>query len=86
MPAHMLGQSETKRQQLRRALHHQRAGVALPEGSRLEQERQQTAMPAPSATHEVTCTASDLHVLLATICAPLMQMVMMPFCALSSSG
>ncbi|KAL0028238.1 hypothetical protein WJX79_003509 [Trebouxia sp. C0005] len=39
MPAHMLGQSETKRQQLRRALHHQRAGIALPEGSHLERER-----------------------------------------------
>lgn len=39
VPAHMLGQSETKRQQLRRALHHQRAGIALPEGSQLERER-----------------------------------------------
>ena len=58
MPAHMLGQSETKRQQLRRALHHQRAGIALPEGSRLEQERHQTAMPAPSARSEVTRIAS----------------------------
>ena len=39
MPAHMLGQSESKRQQLRRALHHQQAGLALPEGSQLERER-----------------------------------------------
>ena len=39
MPAHMLGQSESKRQQLRRALHHQRAGLPLPEGSQLERER-----------------------------------------------
>ena len=35
----MLGQSETKRQQMRRALQHQRAGIALPDGSRLEQQR-----------------------------------------------
>lgn len=39
MPAHMLGQSESKRQQLRRAMHHQQAGLALPEGSQLERER-----------------------------------------------
>ena len=39
MPAYMLGQSESKRQQLRRALHHQQAGLALPEGSQLERER-----------------------------------------------
>ena len=39
LPAHMLGQSESKRQQLRRALRHQQAGLALPEGSQLERER-----------------------------------------------
>lgn len=44
LPAHMLGQTETKRQQLRRALHHQRAGIALPEGARLEHERRAEAV------------------------------------------
>ena len=66
MPAHMLGQSETKRQQLRRALHHQRAGIALPEGSQLERERHvETAELDPMSAAQVwsTCIKSlALHI------------------------
>ncbi len=61
IPAHMLGQSETKRQQLRRALHHQRAGIALPEGSQLERERHvETAELDPMSAAQVwsTCNKS----------------------------
>ena len=57
VPAHMLGQSETKRQQLRRALHHQRAGIALPEGSQLERERHvEAAELDPLSTTQVCKT------------------------------
>ncbi len=59
MPAHMLGQSETKRQQLRRALHHQRAGIALPEGSQLERERHvETAELDPMSAAQVSSTCN----------------------------
>ncbi|DBA75145.1 hypothetical protein WJX77_004936 [Trebouxia sp. C0004] len=59
MPAHMLGQSETKRQQLRRALHHQRAGIALPEGSQLERERHvETAELDPMSAAQALPTTS----------------------------
>ena len=64
VPAHMLGQSETKRQQLRRALHHQRAGIALPEGSQLERERHTEAAELdPLSTAQVcnTTHASSLY-------------------------
>ena len=62
MPAHMLGQSESKRQQLRRALHHQQAGLALPEGSQLERERHvETAELDP-------LSAAQVHVI---ICIPI---------------
>ena len=55
MPAHMLGQTETKRQQLRRALHHQRAGLDLPEGAQLERERHvETAELDPLGNSRVT--------------------------------
>ncbi|DBB17318.1 TPA: hypothetical protein ACH3X3_014362 [Trebouxia sp. C0006] len=60
MPAHMLGQSETKRQQLRRALHHQRAGIALPEGSQLERERHvETAELDPMSAAQVLPATSE---------------------------
>ena len=55
MPAHMLGQSETKRQQLRRALHHQQAGIAQPVGAQLEKERHvETAELDPLSAAQVT--------------------------------
>lgn len=55
----MLGQSETKRQQLRRALHHQRAGIALPEDSRLEQERRpQSTLPAASSGPQASSSSN----------------------------
>ena len=63
MPAHMLGQSETKRQQLRRALHHQRAGIAQPDGAQLERERHvQTAELDPLSAAQVTVSHSLLIV------------------------
>lgn len=54
----MLGQSESKRQQLRRALHHQQAGLALPEGSQLERQRHvQAAELDPLSAMQVHLTA-----------------------------
>ena len=54
MPANMLGQTETKCQQLRRALHHQRAGLDLPDGAQLEQERHvETAELDPLSNSQV---------------------------------
>lgn len=67
MPAHMLGQSESKRQQLRRALHHQQAGLALPEGSQLERERHVEAAELDPLSATQVLTAHIPHPLMTPV-------------------